>query len=116
MTKTEAAAVRSGGREQQEEKFTPTTLESKALSMEATKAYPQDIDAKVLRKPKENHSMSRGREQQEEKFTLTTSRSNAISMEATREYRQDIDATAFREPIKNIAFQEGENNKKKSSR
>ena len=41
----------SGGREQQTEKFTLTTSHSNAISMEATKAYPQDIDATVLRKP-----------------------------------------------------------------
>ena len=85
----------SGGREQQKEKLTLTTFHSNAISMEATRAYPQDIDATALRKPQQIYSMSGRREQHKDKFTLNTFHSNAISVEAARAYPQDIDVTAL---------------------
>ena len=75
--------------------FTLTTFHSNAKSVEAARAYPQDIDATALRKPQQIYSMSGRREQHKDKFTLNTFHSNAISVEAARAYPQDIDVTAL---------------------
>ena len=89
----------SGEREQRKEKFTLTTFHSNAKSMEATRAYPRDIDATALRKPLQIYNMSGRRQQQKDKFTLTSLHSNATSVEAARAFPQDIDATAFRKNL-----------------
>ena len=44
----------SEGREQQKQKFTLTTFHLNAISVEAVRAYPQDIDATALRKSQKN--------------------------------------------------------------
>ena len=67
--------------------------------MEATKAYPQDIDATVLRQTmKEVIACQEVENNNKKKLTLTTFHSKSISTEAAMAYSQDIDATALWKP------------------